>query len=64
LFILAAITRVGASPVDHQLGSLHREVAEAFVDVNHCADEVHTDLLGSSGAKDVSSELLAFLQRP
>jgi hypothetical protein len=25
---------------------------------------VHTDLIGSAGAKDMSQELLAFLQRP
>jgi hypothetical protein len=37
---------------------------EAFVDVYHRADEVHTDLLGGTGAKDVSPELLAFLERP
>ena len=37
---------------------------ELLVDVNHRADEVHTNLLGGSGAEDVSTELLAFLQRP
>ena len=62
--ILAAIARVGASRVDHQLGRLHREVAEALVDVYHRADEVHADLISKSSAKDVSPELLAFLQRP
>ena len=62
--ILAAIARVGASPVDHQLGSLHREVAEALVDVHHSINEVHTDFFGGSGAKAVSPELLAWLRRP
>ena len=28
------------------------------------ANEVHTDLIGGTGAEDVSPELLAFLQRP
>jgi hypothetical protein len=64
LSILAAIARVGASRVDHQLGRLHREVAEALVDVHQRADEVHTDLISRSNAKDVSLELLAFLERP
>jgi hypothetical protein len=50
--------------IDHQLGSLHREVAEALVDVNHRADEVHTDLIGDTSAHNVRPELLAFLQRP
>jgi hypothetical protein len=43
---------------------LHREVAEALIDVNHRADEMHADLLGGSGTEDVSPELLAFLLRP
>jgi hypothetical protein len=64
LSILAAIARVGASPVAHQLGGLHRKVAEAFINVDHRANEVHTDLLGGTSAEDVSPELLAFLQRP
>jgi hypothetical protein len=37
---------------------------EAFIDVHHRADEVHTDFLGGSGAEDVSPELLAFPLRP
>ena len=36
----------------------------ALVDVDHRAEEVHTDLLGGTGTEDVSPELLAFLQRP
>jgi hypothetical protein len=64
LSILAAIARVGASRVDHQLGSLHREVAEALVDVQHRADEVHADLLSGTSTKDVSPELLALLDHP
>ena len=62
--ILAAIARVGASRVDHQLGRLHREIAEALIDMDHRADKVHTDLISISNAKDVSPELLAFLLRP
>jgi hypothetical protein len=37
---------------------------EAFIDVHHRADEMHTDFLGGTGAKDVSPELGAFLLRP
>ena len=36
----------------------------ALIDVDHRADEVHTDLLSGTGAEDVSPELLAFLLRP
>jgi hypothetical protein len=36
----------------------------ALVDVDHRAEEVHTDLLGGTGTEDVSPELLAFFQRP
>ena len=36
----------------------------ALIDGHHRADEVHTDLLGGSGAEDVSPELVAFLLRP
>jgi len=36
----------------------------ALIDVHHRADEMHADCLGGTGAKDVSPELLAFLQRP
>ena len=50
--------------VDHQLGGLHGNGAEALIDVHHRADEVNTDLIGGSSAGDVSPELLAFLQRP
>ncbi len=46
------------------LGGLHGVVAEALVDVYHRTDEVHTDLIGGTGAEDVSPELLAFLLRP
>jgi hypothetical protein len=35
LSILAAIAKVGASRVDHQLGRLHGEIAEALIDLNH-----------------------------
>jgi len=43
---------------------MHGVVANALIDVHNRADEVHTNLLGGSGAEDVSPELLAFLQRP
>ena len=36
----------------------------ALIDVHHRADEMHADCLGGTGAKDVSPELLAFLQCP
>ena len=37
---------------------------EALIDVHHRADEMHADRLAGTGAKDVSPELLAFLQHP
>jgi len=36
----------------------------ALIDVHHRADEMHADCLGGTGAKDVSPEQLAFLERP
>ncbi len=54
---------VGAELSNYQLGGLHGEVAWAFIDVEHRADEMHSDLLGGSGAEDVSPGLLAFLLR-
>jgi hypothetical protein len=62
LSILAAIARVGASPVAHQLGGLHRKVAEAFINVDHRANEVHTDLLGGTSSDESRTELQEFLQ--
>ena len=37
---------------------------EAFIDVHHRADEVHADLIGGTNTKDVSPELLTFLDGP
>ena len=39
-------------------------VAEALVDVYHRTDEVHADLIGGTNTKDVSPELLTFLDGP
>jgi hypothetical protein len=37
---------------------------EAFIDGDHRADEVHTDLLGGTGVENVSPELVALLLCP
>lgn len=54
LVLSAAITSLGAAP----------RVAETVIDGHHRADEVHTGPLSGSSTKNVSPELLAFLQRP
>jgi hypothetical protein len=41
-----------------------RDFIHSLIDVHHRPNEVHTDLLGGSGAEDVSPELLALLLRP
>jgi hypothetical protein len=64
LSILAAIARLGASHVDHLIGRLHGEVAEALMGVHHRSDEMHADHLAGTSAEDVSPELLALLLRP
>jgi hypothetical protein len=64
LSILAADAGVGAVLSNHQLGGLHGVVAEALVDVYHRTDEVHADLIGGTNTKDVSPELLTFLDGP
>jgi len=46
------------------LGAQHGEVAEAFIDVHHRADEVDANLLRSTSPEDVGSELAHILTGP